>query len=90
MNTQRYSKIKTLKDIKLEKARIRYEMLVAENGLMDNIASIQRLVTITSTFSRITQGFHLAHSIYEGIHNLTGKLMFWRKKKKKSKESKDD
>lgn len=82
MYLQKFSKIKSLQDIKLEKARLRYEMLVAENRLMENINAIERSFSISSFFSKFTYGFRTAVSVYEKIQKIAGKFSFGRKKKK--------
>jgi hypothetical protein len=90
MDTRRFNNIKTLNDIKLEKARLRYELLVIENRLNENIQSLKNLASVTSAFSRIGYGFQMAQNAYGRIHTLVSKFRSWRKKKKKKKNESDD
>ncbi|TVQ08362.1 MAG: hypothetical protein EA361_16685 [Bacteroidetes bacterium] len=85
MDTRRFNKLSSFNDIKLEKERLRYEMLLAENRLMENFHSIENLFTIPSLFSRITYGFEVAQNVYKRIRDLTERFSSWRKKKKNKK-----
>ncbi len=87
MDSNRFNKIKTLNDLKLEKARLRYEVLVAEGRMMENFQSIESLFTLPSILSRIKFGFEVAYNVYEKIRDFSGHFGFWRKKKKRKKEA---
>jgi hypothetical protein len=89
MDTRHFTKIRTLKDIKIEKAKIRYEMLVAENKLMESLGAIQQALTITTIFSRFTQGFHIALNVYHNVRKVMNKI-FRRGKNKKRKYSEEE
>lgn len=67
MSMQRFKNLKTLQDIRLEKARLKYEMLVAENRLNENLGAIEKLFTITSVFRRFMDGLNYARHIYENV-----------------------
>ncbi len=90
MDQNRFRNIKTLQDIKLEKAKIRYEMLVAENRISENIAGFQELSSLSSFFSRFKYGFRIAQMVFEKFNTYSDKLMFWRKKKKKHKKGEEE
>ncbi len=85
MEQRRFSKFRTLNDIKLEKERLRYEMLIAENRLMENFHSINKLITLTPLFSRITYGFQVAQTVYHRFRDIIDKFSSWKKKKKNKK-----
>jgi hypothetical protein len=88
MSSQRFKNIRTLQDIKLEKAKIRYEMLIAENRLMDSFNAVEKLVTIVSFFRRFAAGFAYAQHFISNFHKYLEKLMFW--KKDKDEENEED
>ena len=84
------SKIKTLHDIKLEKAKLRYELLVAENRLMENFQAIEDMATFSSVFSRIAYGFEIAQKVYSRIMDVSSRFSSWRRKRKKKKNKNND
>jgi hypothetical protein len=86
MSSQRFKNIRTLQDIKLEKAKIRYEMLIAENRLMDSFNAVEKLVTIVSFFRRFAAGFAYAQHFISNFHKYLEKLMFWKKDKDEEAE----
>ncbi|MBW6480083.1 MAG: hypothetical protein K0B37_11700 [Bacteroidales bacterium] len=88
MSSQSFKNIRTLQDIKLEKAKIRYEMLIAENRLLDSFNAVEKLVTIVSFFRRFAAGFAYAQHFISNFHKYLEKLMFW--KKDKNEESEED
>ncbi len=90
MDTSRFSKIKTLHDIKLEKAKLRYELLVAENRLMENFQAIEDMATFSSVFSRIAYGFEIAQNVYARVMDISDRFSSWRRKRKKKKRKDDD
>jgi hypothetical protein len=89
MDSRRFTKIKTLNDIKLEKARLRYELLTIENRLTENLQSIESMASVSSVFSRISYGFEVANNVYQRISDLIAKFRSWRKKKKKKKHTQE-
>lgn len=79
-------KIRTLNDIKLEKARLRYELMAAEAQINESYRSLESLASIPSLYSRITYGFEIGQKIVGKVISL---MQFFRKgKKKKKKKSK--
>ena len=78
MNFSRFKKIKTLNDIKLEKARLRYDMLVAENHLNENIEGVQKVFAVGAFASRITNGFYFAQNVFQRFSG----FFSWFKRKK--------
>ncbi|MEE4177436.1 MAG: hypothetical protein V2I46_08000 [Bacteroides sp.] len=85
MNTSRFKNIRTLNDIKLEKARLRYEMLAAENNLHDNLEGVQRLFTMNGLVTRLSAGFLFAQDVYSKFNN----VFSWFRRKKSSKVDAD-
>lgn len=90
MSSQRFKNIRTLQDIKLEKAKIRYEMLIAENSLMDSINAVEKLFTIVSYFRRFAAGFSYAQHFIRNFHKYIDKLMFWKKDTDKESEENEN
>jgi hypothetical protein len=89
MSIQRFRNIRTLQDIRLEKAKIRYEMLIAENRLMDSINAVEKLVAIVSFFRRFAAGFAYAQHFIRNFHTYIEKFMFWKKDKNNETEETD-
>lgn len=87
MDTQRFSKIRTLKDIKLEKARLRLETFALETSLNENLRAIRSVGSIPGFFSRMSYGFELGQRIYQKIYDWIILFKSWRKKKKKKKNN---
>ncbi len=89
MSSQSFKNIRTLQDIKLEKAKIRYEMLIAENRLMESLNAVEKLFTIVSFFKRFAAGFTYAQHFISNFHKYMEKLMFWKKDKDEESEEKE-
>lgn len=70
MDTSRFKNIKSFNDIKFEKARLRYDMLVAENSLHENLEGVQRLVTMGGVATRISTGVHFVQDVYQRVSSL--------------------
>jgi hypothetical protein len=83
MNLARYKNIRTFNEIKLEKAKLRYEMLVVENRLHENLEGVQRIFTMGAFASRITTGVHFAQNVYQ---RFAGFLSWFRRKKPQEQE----
>lgn len=81
---RQFRHIRNFQDIRLEKARLRYEMLLAENRLMASLHAIQGFVTLTTFFSRFSEGFSIARNIASRL----GQAFSWvfGKKKKPAPE----
>ena len=86
-DTERFSKIRNLQDIRLEKARLRYEMLAAENRLSQNLKVAGQLFSLSALISRVRLGMTIARKTYDVISRLIGWIM--RKKKNDGTESRD-
>ncbi len=77
--------MRTLQDLKLEKARLKYEMLVAENNLAEDLHAVERVFNFSTTIANFSKGISVARKAYEKLSSLFGKFS-GKKKKKKSKE----
>ncbi len=86
MTNSRFKKIKSLNDLKLEKARLRYELLVIENNLNENFKAVEDMASYSALISRITYGFEVGQRVYKKIHQLISWFGSRRKSKKKKKE----
>lgn len=84
MDTSRLKNIKTLNDIKLEKARLRYEMMAAESHLHESLEGVQRMFTLNGIVTRISTGILFAQDIYQKVNNL---FSWFRRKKAPEKET---
>jgi retron-type reverse transcriptase len=73
--------IRTFQDIRLEKARLRYEILLTENRLMTSLNAIQGFVTLGTFFSRFSRGFAIARNVSSKM----GQAFSWIFGKKKKK-----
>jgi hypothetical protein len=83
---KRFRHIRNFRDIKLEKSRLRYDMLLAENQLLSSLHAIQGLVSLTSLLSRFAAGFSYAQRMLSGVSQVLGWL-FGRKKKQERRKS---
>lgn len=88
IDLKQFRHIRTFQDIRLEKARLRYEMLLAENRLMASLNAIHGFVTLTTFFTRFSEGFSYARQIFSGIGRAFG-WMFRKKKKSPSSQEGD-
>lgn len=77
------NKIRTLNDIKLEKARLRYELMVAESQIYDSMRSVESMASFPSLYSRIMYGFEIGQKIVEKVISIIHYFRSGKKKKKK-------
>ncbi len=75
---KRLRNMKNLQDIKLERAKLRYEVLLAEARLIEDLGAIQSLFTLPAFFVQFKDGLSFAHRMFDGIQNVLG--WFFRKK----------
>jgi hypothetical protein len=83
MSGIKYKKLKSFKDIELAKAKLRYNMLVAETDLHDNLSSLERLISLAGFFNRFAAGYSVAQSTISRVSGIFGKLF-----RRKSKDEK--
>lgn len=86
IDSKRFREIKTLQDIRLEKAKLRYEMLVAENRLIDSLGAVQGLFTASQLLARANEVYAYMQRAYAGVQHVMGWL-FRRKDRDPENES---
>ena len=64
IDVDRFRKMRTLQDIKLEKARLSYEMLLAEKALTEDIQAVYDGFSYLSIFSRIADGYAFVQKMF--------------------------
>ncbi len=72
IDTQRLRKIKSLQDIKLEKAKLRYEALLSETKLYEDMNAIQNQFTFPVFLARVKGGVSFVNKLFSGIQNTIG------------------
>jgi hypothetical protein len=80
IDQKQFRHIRTFQDIRLEKARLRYEMLLAENRLMASLNAIQGFVTMATFFTRFSEGFSYAQQFVSKISQAFGWIFRRRRK----------
>jgi len=81
----RFKKMRSFQDIKLEKAKLRYEMLLAEKNLVKSLNYTSGLFTVGAIMSRFNRGLNTALKTYSFITGFLG-----RKKKQYRNEQIDE
>jgi hypothetical protein len=83
MDTQRFHNIKSLNDLRYEKARLRYEIAALEARLDENLTTLRSVASFASIFSSVGFGFEMVQNAWHRISWVIEKITSWRKKKKK-------
>ncbi len=86
IDSDRLRKIKNFQDIKLEKARLRYEALLAEGRLFEDLNAIQNQFTFPLFFEKFRLGFSYTQRILSGVQSALG-WMFKKKNRPYQNES---
>ncbi len=86
IDSKRFREMKTLQDIKLEKAKLRYEVLVAENRLIESLGALQGLFTASQLLSRANEMYAYMQKAYSGVQRAVG-WVFRRKDRDPENES---
>lgn len=84
LDTKRFKKIRSFQDIKLEKAKLRYEMLIAEKNLVKSMHQTSTFFTIGAILSRFHRGLNTALTTYSMIADT------FRRKKKSARLKEDE
>ncbi len=71
---ERFKRIKTLGDIRQEKIKLRYEMLVAEKDIMITLKSAEVAYSFTSTIARVTRVMSVIKQTFSFAGRILGKL----------------
>ncbi len=77
--------IRSYHDIRVEKARMRYEALLAENKMMESFSAAGQAVSLITSVRRFSAGFHQAYAVATRITDFFRRL-FGRSKKEPSSE----
>lgn len=72
--------IRSYHDIRVEKARLHYEALLAENKMMESFRAVQQAVSLVTSVRRFSAGFHQAYAVATKITDFFRRL-FGRSKK---------
>ena len=83
-------KIKSLEDLKLEKARLETDILKKENQIQSDYHQILNRLTLRNVFLRIKEDIALTTDITSKVISVGKRLFGKKKKKKKSLEGKND
>ncbi len=87
--TESIRNIKSMQDIRVEKARLRYESLMAEKSLADTLQASEKVFTFFSFFrysvDMMRTGYNMFVSMYQVFDRLFGR--FVRKKSKAAEEA---
>lgn len=67
---KRFSKIRNLHDIRLEKAKLRYEVLAAENRLSDSFELVGQMFSLPALIARFRIGMSVARKVYDVFSGL--------------------
>jgi len=68
IDLKRFKDIRTLQDIKLEKARLRYKMLLAEKAVMEDLQAMQGIFSYAGLFSRLADAYTYAQNIASRLY----------------------
>ncbi len=79
--------IKSLDDIRVEKARMRYEALLAEKNLNESMHAFEKLWTFFSTFKRTVSVFQQAFHLFSRMSSFFGRMFTGFKKQKEAPEA---
>lgn len=80
MDHKHFRHLRNFQDIRLEKARLRYDMLMAENRLTASLNAIQGFVNLTTFFTRFSEGFSIARNVFSRVSQAVS-WVFGKKKK---------
>lgn len=89
MDLERFKRVRTLHDIRVEKARLRYESLVAENAMMESFKAIGNLFSLFGYIRKASAGFNTAYSVVSRISQFAGKIFRSKPRTKGAEEHED-
>ncbi len=81
--------IKTLDDIRVEKARLRYEALLAEKNLNESLHAVERMSTFFSSFKRVVSVFQQSYHMFLRMTSFFSRVFSGFKKKEKEDETEE-
>ena len=89
-STHNIGKIKSLEDLKLEKARLEMDILKKQNQIQSDYRQILDRLTLRNVFLRIKEDIALTTDITSKVISVGKRLFGKKKKKKKSLEGEND
>ncbi len=78
--------IRSMKDIRVEKARLRYEALIAETKMMESFRAVERMFTFFSGLRRVSGGITYAIGVMSKAGGFLSRLFGKPKKEKQNQE----
>ncbi len=79
--SERLKKIKTPHDIRMEKVRLRYESMRAEDAMNDSLGALGRMFTVFSFIKKTGHRLRFIYSMVSGITRLAGRFLYKKVKK---------
>ncbi len=68
--------IKTLHDIRMEKVRLRYESMRAEDAMNNSLGALGKLFTVFSFIQKTGRRMRFVYTIISGITSLIGRFVY--------------
>ncbi len=78
--------IKSLEDIRVEKARLRYESLLAESRMTESIRAATQVFSLFASLKRMSRGIKTAYNLLSSLSGLIARI-FGKKKQEKERTS---
>ncbi len=85
--TERLRNVRTMQDLRGEKARLRYEVLMAEKDLADSLQAVDKVLTFFTLFRRAAGVVRYAYGIISHMSGFLGGLFG---KKRANKDDRND
>ncbi len=85
MLSESLRKIKTPHDIRMEKVRLRYESMRAEDAMNDSLGAVGKMFAVFSYIRKTGRRLRFVYGIFSGIAGLVGR--FVHKKVKKEEDT---
>ena len=70
---QRLKAVRTLQDIRVEKARLHYEALIAEKELTHSLRAVRQVYSMADVINRAAKGIKSAYDLFSGIRSRFGR-----------------
>lgn len=86
--TESIRNIKSMQDIGVEKARLRYESLIAEKSLADTLQASEKVFTFFSFFRYAADMMRIGYNMFVSMYQVFDRL-FGRYTRKKSKDTEE-
>ena len=80
--------IRSMKDIRAEKARLRYEALIAETKMMESFRAVERMFTFFSGVRRVSGALVYAFGVMSKAGSFLGRI--FGKSKKEAPDQEED